>query len=60
MLSTSAIPTNATQRSTSAVTVQALRDQRSAAAPKTGPSSIAGSRSAIRTSVMAQGECHRS
>ena len=37
------------------MTMHQRRDQRSAAAPNTGPSSIAGSRSASKTSVIAHG-----
>ena len=58
-LSTSAIPTNATTRTTSATMAQRLRDQRSAAAPNSGPRSIAGIRSAIRTRLIAHGDSKR-
>ncbi len=60
MLPTRPMPTNAPRRRTSATIMQLRRDQRSAAAPKSGPKSIAGSRSASSTSVIAHGECQRS
>lgn len=58
--STSATPMKATARIMSAATTQVRRDQRSATAPKNGPSSIAGSRSASSTRLIAQGESRRS
>ena len=47
-------------RITSAATTQVRRDQRSAAAPNTGPSSIAGTTSASSTEPIAHGESKRS
>jgi len=55
-LSTTAMPMNAATRRTSAATAHQRRDQRSAMAPKTGPSSIAGSRSAPKMMLMAHGD----
>ena len=55
-LSTSAMPMNASSRTTSAATAHQRRDHLSAMAPKTGPSSIAGSRSAPRMMLMAHGD----
>jgi hypothetical protein len=51
---TNAIPISAAARARSATTAHVRRDQRSAAAPKIGPSSVAGTKSASRTSVMPQ------
>ena len=56
---TSPTPMNAAARIRSDRTAIHRRDQRSAMAPNSGPSSIAGMKSAIRTSVMAHGECQR-
>jgi hypothetical protein len=51
---TNAMPMNAAARARSAMTAQVRRDQRSAAAPKIGPSSVAGTKSARSTNVMPQ------
>ena len=59
-LPTSATPPKATALITSAITVHQRRDQRSAAAPTTGPSSIAGTTSASSTRLTAHGESKRS
>jgi hypothetical protein len=59
-LSTSATPRNAAARTTSETIRQLRRDQRSAAAPNTGPSSMAGTRSARRTRLIAHAELKRS
>ena len=58
-LSTSAMPRNATPRTTSARIRQFRRDQRSAAAPNTGPSSMAGTKSASRMRLIAHAELKR-
>ena len=58
--STNTIAPNAPARIRSDVTMHHLRDQRSAAAPKTGPSSMAGATSARSTRPMAHGDSKRS
>ena len=50
---------NAAARMRSETTAIHRRDQRSATAPNTGPITIAGMKSAIRTSVIAHGERQR-
>jgi len=58
--STATMPAKAIARTRSATTRQVRRDQRSAAAPNTGPSNIAGARSAMRMRLIAHGERKRS
>ena len=48
--------TNAAQRRRSAVTTSVRREWRSARAPKSGPSAIAGMNSASRTALTAHAE----
>ena len=58
--STRKMPAKAAARITSATTMQPRRDQRSAAAPNTGPSNMAGATSASSTRPIAHGELKRS
>jgi hypothetical protein len=58
--STSPMAMNATARTASAATAHQRRDQRSTIAPITGPRSMAGRKSASRTTLIAHGEWKRS
>ena len=59
-LPTKTTATNAAARTTSATTTHHLRDQRSAAAPASGPRTIVGRNSASRMRLMAHGDRQRS